>query len=102
MPGSPSQWGSLACYCSFKVNFPRKQRLPYRSDSAVLFESIRHLPWPVFIDSARPMIEQGRFDIITAAPYRTLITRGEITQIQTADGAVARSKKDPFAFCAAS
>ncbi|MEN8180040.1 MAG: aminodeoxychorismate synthase component I [Pseudomonadota bacterium] len=75
--------------------FPRKQRLPYREDSAALFESIRHLPWPVFIDSARPMVEQGRFDIITAAPFQTLITRGETTEIQ-AGGATLKSTDDPF------
>ncbi|MEN8166275.1 MAG: aminodeoxychorismate synthase component I [Pseudomonadota bacterium] len=71
------------------------QRLPYRADSAVLFESIRQFPWPVFIDSARPMVEQGRFDILAAAPYKTLITRGGITEVWQA-GSVSRSDADPF------
>lgn len=73
----------------------RIQPLPYRVDSAVLFESVRHLPWPVFLDSARPMVEQGRYDIITADPFQTLVTRGEITEIQAA-GVVSRSTEDPF------
>jgi para-aminobenzoate synthetase component 1 len=73
----------------------RIQRLPYREDSAALFACVRDLPWPVFIDSARPMLTQGRYDIIAAAPYRTLTSRGPITEIQHA-GMLARSKQDPF------
>jgi para-aminobenzoate synthetase component 1 len=75
--------------------FPRRQSLPYPEDSAALFEAVRQLPWPVFLDSAYPMVEQGRYDIISAAPYETLITRGETTEIRTADGLI-RSKADPF------
>jgi para-aminobenzoate synthetase component 1 len=73
----------------------RIQRLPYLTDSAVLFAAIRDLPWPVFIDSARPMVAQGRFDIIAAAPYQTLITEGEITRIRQGEGE-AVSCADPF------
>ena len=73
----------------------RKQRIPYLEDSAVLFEAISHLPWPVFLDSARPMVEQGRYDIISAAPFETLVTRGEVTEIR-ADGSITRSTDDPF------
>lgn len=72
-----------------------REPLPYRQDSSVLLETIRHLPWPVFLDSSRPMVEQGRYDIISAAPYRTLITRGKLTEITTAEG-VFHSGDDPF------
>ncbi len=47
------------------------------------------------MDSARPMVEQGRYDIISAAPYQRLITRGQVTEIQFA-GAVVCSSADPF------
>ncbi|MCU7904804.1 MAG: aminodeoxychorismate synthase component I [Candidatus Thiodiazotropha sp. (ex Epidulcina cf. delphinae)] len=60
---------------------PLFQRLPYHSDSADLFETIRHLQWPVFLDSGRPMVSQGRYDILSASPYLTLVTRGEETEI---------------------
>jgi para-aminobenzoate synthetase component 1 len=64
-------------------------------DSAELFAAVRDLPWPVFIDSARPMVAQGRYDIITAAPYQTLIAEGGTTRIQRA-GSLSESREDPF------
>lgn len=73
----------------------RIHRLAYQADSAACFAAVRDLPWPVFIDSARPMVQQGRYDIIAAAPYMTLVTRGEITSIEQADG-VTESRSDPF------
>ncbi|MCU7915520.1 MAG: aminodeoxychorismate synthase component I [Candidatus Thiodiazotropha sp. (ex Gloverina cf. vestifex)] len=59
----------------------RIQSLPYHQDSADLFEHIRHEPWPVFLDSGFPMVEQGRYDILTSSPYMTLVTRGGETEI---------------------
>jgi para-aminobenzoate synthetase component 1 len=73
----------------------RIHRLAYRADSAVLFDAVRDLPWPIFIDSARPWVEQGRYDIIAAAPAQTLISRGGTTSIQQA-GVVTESSEDPF------
>ncbi|MCU7883814.1 MAG: aminodeoxychorismate synthase component I [Candidatus Thiodiazotropha sp. (ex Lucinoma annulata)] len=57
------------------------QRLPYHTDSADLFETIRHLDWPVFLDSGRPMVSQGRYDILSASPYLTLTTQGRKTEV---------------------
>ena len=74
---------------------PRIQRIPYQADSAVCFAAVRDLPWPVFLDSARPYVDQGRYDIIAAAPYQTLITRGEATRIRQA-GVLSESRADPF------
>ena len=73
----------------------RVQPLPYCEDSAALYDGVRHLPWPVFLDSARPMTAQGRYDIIAAAPFLTLTTRGEITRIDRA-GTLCQSRDDPF------
>ncbi len=73
----------------------RVQRLPYHEDSAALFAAVRHLPWPVFLDSARPMVAQGRYDIIAAAPFQTLVTQGENTEIRHAGG-LEQSSDDPF------
>ncbi len=44
-----------------------------------MFARLRHCQWPVFLDSGRPYDAQGRYDIISADPYATLITRGEQT-----------------------
>ncbi|WP_372764476.1 aminodeoxychorismate synthase component I [Litorivivens sp.] len=48
------------------------RELTYQSDSSLLFERVRDLPCPVFLDSAWPYSERGRFDIISAAPLDTL------------------------------
>ena len=71
------------------------QRLPYHADSSLLFAAVRDLPWPVFIDSARPMVAQGRYDIIAASPFLTLTTIGETTWIHQADSQLS-SREDPF------
>lgn len=65
--------------------------LPYGEDSAALFERLRGLPWPIFLESG----SGGRYDIFCAAPYATLVTRGETTEILTA-GDRSRSDDNPF------
>ncbi len=72
------------------------QSLPYHEDSASLFEAIADDPWAVFLDSGHPHSAQGRYDIIAAAPSRTLLTRGGMTEIGSAEG-VEFSQQDPFA-----
>lgn len=46
----------------------RRILLPYTSDSCALFTKLKHLPFPVFLDSAAPLSDYGRFDIICAQP----------------------------------
>lgn len=72
---------------------------PYRPDSSALFEALLDRAWPVFLDSGRPLSSQGRFDILTADPGRTLVTRGVRTEIRGPDGSRA-SLADPFALLA--
>ncbi|TCT18193.1 aminodeoxychorismate synthase component I [Thiobaca trueperi] len=79
--------------------FPVTCEIPYRPDSAGLFAALRTASWPVFLDSGRPLSIQGRYDILTADPVRTLVTRGAWTEIRTADG-VRISADDPFALLA--
>ncbi len=69
--------------------------LPYFADSAVLFSAIADQPWAVFLDSGYPYSDQGRYDIIAAEPVTTLVTQGEITQINR-NGALIDSSDDPF------
>ncbi|NEV63640.1 aminodeoxychorismate synthase component I [Thiorhodococcus minor] len=75
------------------------QDFPYRPDSAQLFEALVDRAWPVFLDSGRPLSSQGRFDILTADPSRTLVTRGLRTEVRGAGGCFA-SLADPFALLA--
>ncbi|HTD90297.1 MAG TPA: aminodeoxychorismate synthase component I, partial [Burkholderiales bacterium] len=77
------------------MHAPLRTELPYREDSAALFEAIADLPWAVFLDSGRHHPGQSRYDIIAAQPYLRLITRGNLTEVH-ADG-VALSRDDPFA-----
>jgi para-aminobenzoate synthetase component 1 len=74
---------------------PLLAELPYRPDSAPLFEAIADEPWAVFLDSGRHLPGQSRYDILAARPYVRLITRGALTEIH-ADG-VTLSREDPFA-----
>ncbi len=78
----------------------RLTSLPYRIDSAELFEAIASEPWAVFLDSGRPRARNshlaGRYDILAARPFMTLLTWGEVTEITQA-GVTRRSLDDPFA-----
>ncbi|MFN7087956.1 MAG: hypothetical protein ACK4N4_15210, partial [Burkholderiales bacterium] len=60
---------------------PLLAELPYRIDSASLFESIADLPWAVFLDSGRHHPAQSRYDILAAEPFVRLVTRGNLTEV---------------------
>jgi para-aminobenzoate synthetase component 1 len=73
----------------------RVASLPYRPDSADHFECLADQPWAVFLDSGPPEKRQGRWDILAAEPYATLVTRAGLTEIQT-EGQTRQSQDDPF------
>ena len=78
------------------INDMKLARLPYHRNSAELFSLIATEHWSVFLDSAYPYTDKGRYDILAARPYKTLVTYGEETSID--DGTeVTVSKADPFA-----
>ena len=70
--------------------------LPYRDDSADLFEAIADEPWSVFLDSGRPRSTAGRIDILAARPSVTLVTRGDMTDIRRYDGARPHARLSPI------
>lgn len=80
-----------------------KHELSYHHDSARLFERIAHQPWAMLLDSGqmqnpatgKPGSQYGRYDIIVAEPFITLVTQGETTTI-TQDGCSKNSTEDPF------
>ena len=69
--------------------------IPYQPDSSRLFAAIAQQPWAVFLDSGRPSIQSGRYDILAADPYMTLSTFGGQTEIVDRRGS-HRSERDPF------
>jgi para-aminobenzoate synthetase component 1 len=74
---------------------PMLTEVPYHNDSAALFDAIADWPWAVFLDSGRPFVEQGRYDIISADPMLAVTTRGALTEVHQ-DSRVTVSSEDPF------
>jgi para-aminobenzoate synthetase component 1 len=74
---------------------PCIREFPYRPDSSPVFETLVGRAWPVFLDSGRAAGTLGRYDILTADPRVTLVTRGDRTEIRDAHG-VRDSIEDPF------
>ena len=80
-----------------------KHELAYHHDSALLFERIAQQPWAMLLDSGqmlnpatgKPGSQYGRYDIIVAEPFITLVTQGEVTTI-TQNGEATTSTQDPF------
>jgi para-aminobenzoate synthetase component 1 len=70
--------------------------IPYRADSTLFFEPLAERAWAVYLDSGRPLSGAGRYDVLTADPFISLVTRGSVTEIRTADQ-VELSPEDPFA-----
>lgn len=78
--------------------------LPYHHNSAELFEKIKHMRWPMMLDSALmpkpdkqlPATQFGRYDILVADPVITFVTTGMQTVVTQADTQVI-SDEDPFA-----
>jgi para-aminobenzoate synthetase component 1 len=65
--------------------------LPYQPDSSDLFAHLQAEPWSVWLDSNA----LGRYDIISAWPAVTLVTRDRLTTIDTGFESFT-SEEDPF------
>ncbi len=65
--------------------------LPYRKDATAYYAAIADLPWAVWLDSGG----RGRYDILTANPVATLVTRNGTTQVGDEKGQFD-SPQDPF------
>jgi para-aminobenzoate synthetase component 1 len=69
--------------------------LDYREDSSPLFEAIRDLGSPVWLDSGRPLSRYGRYDIIAAAPdFLVRFNRGNLQLIR--NGVCETLQGSPF------
>ncbi len=69
--------------------------LPYLADAGALFAALRALPWAMWLDSGGGGQPHGRYDVLVAAPRRTLVTYGTRTRIEDAQG-VRESSDDPL------
>ncbi len=67
------------------------EEVTYYSDSSYYFEKIKHLEWPVFLDSCyqkdKPQSEYARFDIIAANPFIKIRAENGFTTVLSEDGA---------------
>ena len=80
-----------------------KHELAYHHDSARLFDRIAHHPWAMLLDSGQMInpatgkagSQYGRYDIMVAEPFITLVTQGDQTIISQ-DGHSRVSDADPF------
>jgi len=71
--------------------------LPYNPQSEILLGAIRHLPWPIFLDSHTNYPDHN-VDILTAAPSCTLtLDNGQLT-IEENGHSIHAAGIDPFAF----
>lgn len=70
--------------------------LPYTPDALTArFAPVSHLPWAMLLTSGHADHADNRFDILTADPCVTLVTRGKETTI-TGDGGSSISEDDPL------
>tara|TARA_R110002049_G_scaffold13509_2_gene58577 strand:+ start:211218 stop:212594 length:1377 start_codon:yes stop_codon:yes gene_type:complete len=69
--------------------------VPYFEDVTSVFSLFAHEPWAIFLDSGRPVSKFGRYDIFSAYPKTTFVTRGKLTTITTG-GNQQLVPDDPF------
>ena len=66
------------------------EELSYYSDSSYYFEKIKHLEWPVFLDSCyqkdKPQSKYARFDIVAANPFIKIRAKNGVTSVSDRDG----------------
>lgn len=60
--------------------------LPYISDASHYFERIRHLKWPLLLDSNQPASHHGRYDIMMANPKALIKVSDSVCQLDTGHG----------------
>jgi para-aminobenzoate synthetase component 1 len=73
--------------------------LPFEADASVYFERIRHLAWPLLLDSNQPRSHFGRYDIMTAAPSCVIKFQHNRCQVNYGQG-FKNSSSDAFTLIA--
>ncbi len=78
------------------LKYPLKHQLQYMPDSTLLFEKVAHEEWAIFLDSAQPLGQYGRYDIMVARPMLTISILNNQAYISGNDEPVSLIKEDPF------
>ncbi|HAZ61544.1 MAG TPA: aminodeoxychorismate synthase component I [Gammaproteobacteria bacterium] len=65
---------------------PRLTPLPYWADATPLFERLRRLTWPIWLDSGHPRAQGGRWDILAADPQWRVQVVGRTLEFSGPDG----------------
>lgn len=73
--------------------------LPFKADASLYFERIRHLDWPLLLDSNQPRSHFGRYDIMMAAPTCVIKFQDNRCQINHGNG-FEHTSKDAFSHIA--
>lgn len=69
---------------------------PYIPDSTDWFLKLKNFPWPIFLDSHyNARLKGSRYDLFTAAPFKTFLTYGDVTTIEH-KGKIYTSRENPF------
>lgn len=71
------------------------QEVPYYEDVSAVFAHFSNLPWAIFLDSGRPVSQLGRYDIFSAYPEKTFLSKDKKTRIECA-GHQQIVREDPF------
>ena len=77
-------------------------KIPYYSDSSIYFEKIRHLTWPIFLDSSyQSTMKKNKlvhYDILTANPFFKviLLNNNEVAIHDLIQKKTTQSKKNPL------
>ena len=71
-------------------------RLPYWPDNRRYYAQLRDLPWPVWLDSGFPESGGGRYDILAADPYATLVCKNYLTDLAQPGEPVRQVRGDPL------
>jgi len=69
--------------------------LPFAENACRYFEAIRHLPFPLLLDSSRPASHFGRYDMAMAAPLAVITHKDGLTQVLQ-DGITRTTQSDAF------
>lgn len=73
----------------------RITELSYAADAKIYFERIRHMLWPVLLESGSQYLPAARYDILAADPYARITTRGNETRVVNRGGSLC-SNDDPI------
>ena len=72
-----------------------KRQLAYPADTAQFYQAIRHLTWPMWLDSGTLRERGADYDILVADPVYRVICHGELTRVVDRDGR-RRESREPL------